>query len=312
MKNENKRRICNTEAAAKKPDVKVFCPEPTKENPNGGYQLPAVCKGKVEVKCKGLCTKIETDIKELNKQCDIQAKFRIALAALLINKNDLKLGNLIQTYINIGENAADKSLGAISKYLDSNTVKGNKSVNLWNLALQNLANAKDGKVGNKDGGKDGKGKNDGGKGPKNSNKDKKDKKSNAKNNPNQHKDPNDSKSNAKNNPNNNNDKKDDNSNAKNNPHSNSGVKINEEIIIELIKQRRKDNKLLVAAYKKVEEDEEALKNAKCTTTPKPNTSLAPQDIWFSNSSAKKQKAQIKKQRQIKKKKQRQLKNKRNK
>jgi len=69
---------------------------------------------------------------------------------------------------------------------------------------------------------------------------------------------------------------------------------------------------LVAAYKKVEEDEEALKNAKCTTTPKPNTSLAPQDIWFSNSSAKKQKAQIKKQRQIKKKKQRQLKNKRNK
>ena len=284
MKNENKRRIYNTEAAAiAAAPNNPFCPAPTKENPNGGYQLPAVCKGNVEAKCKGLCTKIETDIKELNKQCGIEAKFRIDLAALVINKNDLNLGNLIQAYIDaIGENATAKALKAIRAYLNSNTVKGNKSVNLWNLALWNLANAKGGKVGGSGGGGGkggkGKGKKDGGKGPDNSKKDKKDEKSHAKNNPENNKDPNDPKSHAKNNPENNKDPKDPKSHAKNSDNSNSGVKIHEDQIIALIEQRRIDNKLLEAAKNKVEADEKALKKAGCT----PNTSLAPQDIWFLN------------------------------
>ena len=72
----------------------------------------------------------------------------------------------------------------------------------------------------------------------------------------------------------------------------------------------KNNALLEPALLKVVTDLKALNDAGCTTTAPtttpPPTSLAPQDIWFSNSSAKKQKAQIKKQRQIKKKKQRQL------
>ena len=297
MKNENKRRIYNVEAApiAAAPN-NPFCPAPTKENPNGGYQLPKSCKPPVAAKCKALCDQIGPEITELNKQCGIEAKFRTAIAALVFNKNDLQLGNLIQTYIDAtGPNKVTKALKAISEYLNSKTVKGNKSVNLWNLALWNLANAK--------GGKGGKGKNDGGKGPKNSNKDKKDKDSKAKDNKNQNKD-----------------KKDKDSKAKDNPNSNSGVSINEKAIIALIEQRRKDNKLLEAAKDKVKATEDKLIKQGCitttttsapTTTPPP-TSLAPQDIWFSNSSAKKQKAQIKKQRQIKKKKQRQIKNKRNK
>jgi hypothetical protein len=280
MKNENKRRIYNVEAApiAAAPN-NPYCP-------NGGYKKPNSCKPPVAAKCKALCDQIGPEITELNKQCGIEAKFRTDIAALVFNKNDLQLGNLIQTYIDAtGPNKVTKALKAISEYLNSKTVKGNKSVNLWNLALWNLANAK--------GGKGGKGKNDGGKGPNNSNKDKKDKKSKAKNNDNQTKD-----------------KKDKKSKAKNNDNSNSGVSVNEKAIIALIEQRRKDNKLLEAAKDKVKATEDKLKKQGCittTTTPAPTTtppptSLAPQDIWFSNSSVKKQKAQIKKQRQIKNKK----------
>ena len=299
MKNKNKRKIYNVEAApiAAAPN-NPFCP-------NGGYTLPASCKGKVAAKCKALCDQIDPEITELNKQCGIEAKFRTDIAALVFNKNDLTLGNLIQTYIDaIGPNKVNKALEAIRKHLNSNTVKGNKSVNLWNLALWNLANAKGGK-----------GKNDGGKGPKNSNKDKKDKDSKAKDNKNQNKDKKDKKSKAKDNKNQNKDKNDKNSKAKNNDNSNSGVSVNEKTIIALIEKRRKDNKLLEAAKEKVKATEDKLKEEGCittTTTPAPTTtppptSLAPQtkipngkrDIWFLNPSARKQKAEIKKQRQIK-------------
>ena len=95
------------------------------------------------------------------------------------------------------------------------------------------------------------------------------------------------------------------------------MSVNEKTIIALIEKRRKDNKLLEAAKEKVKATEDKLKKEGCittTTTPAPTTtppptSLAPQtkipnpnrkrDIWFLNSSAKKQKAEIKKQRQIK-------------
>ena len=142
---KNKRKIYNVEAApiAAAPIAAApnnpFCP-------NGGYTLPASCKGKVAAKCKALCDQIGPEITELNKQCGIEAKFRTDIAALVLNKNDLTLGNLIQTYIDaIGPNKVNKALEAIRKHLNSNTVKGNKSVNLWNLALWNLANAKGGK-----------------------------------------------------------------------------------------------------------------------------------------------------------------------
>ena len=59
MKNENKRRIYNVEAAAKKPNVNPYCAIQ--------YSLPAVCKGKVEAKCQSSCNKIDTSIKELNR-----------------------------------------------------------------------------------------------------------------------------------------------------------------------------------------------------------------------------------------------------
>ncbi len=307
MKNENKRIIYNTEAAAKKPDVNPYC--------KVQYSLPAPCKGKIEAKCKPLCDKLGISIKELNRLCGVENGYRVELNQLLLIPGDLDgaFGNLLQKYIDAqGKDAVNKALKAMKEYLDSNTVKGNKSVNLWNLALWNLANAKDGKGG--------KGKNDGGKGPNNSNKDKKDNKSKAKENPKNNKDKKDDKSKAKDNKNQNKDKKDKDSKAKNNDNSDSGVSINEKAIIALIEQRRKDNKLLEAAKDKVKATEDKLRTQGCittTTTPAPTTtppptSLAPQDIWFLNSSAKKQKAQIKKQRQIKKKKQRQLKNKRNK
>lgn len=293
MKNKNKRKIYNVEAApiAAAPN-NPFCP-------NGGYTLPKSCKPPVAAKCKVLCDQIGPEITELNKQCGIEAKFRTDIAALVFNKNDLTLGNLIQTYIDaIGPNKVNKALEAIRKHLNSNTVKGNKSVNLWNLALWNLANAKGGK-----GGKGGKGKNDGGKGPNNSKKDKNDKKNNKdKNDKNNNKAKNNEKSKAKNNENQKKDKKDKDSKAKNNDNSNSGASINEKTIIALIEKRRKDNKLLEDAKNKVKATEDKLRDKGCittTTTPAPTTtppptSLAPQtkipngkrDIWFLNPSAK--------------------------